>query len=85
MNKKLKDHQGKPLKKGDTVKLLNIPLELFLGLTETEQKILRAEIGNMHLIQGSSGHRKIKLEFHDTNYVLRTILIDPSCVIRILR
>lgn len=85
MNKKLKDHQGKPLKKGDTVKLLNIPLELFLGLTETEQKILRAEIGNMHLIQGSDRHRKIKLEFHDTNYVLRTILIDPSCVIRILR
>ena len=85
MNKKLKDHQGKPLKKGDTVKLIHIPLELFLGLNEIEQNTLRAEIGNIHLIQGPSGHGKIKLEFHDANYVLRTILIDPSCVIRILR
>ncbi len=84
MNKKLTDHQGKPLKKGDTVKLLNIPLELFLGRTETEQNTLRAEIGKMHLIQSADRHGKIKLEFHDANYIPHTIQIDPSCVTRIL-
>jgi hypothetical protein len=35
---------------------------MFPGLTEPEQKTLRAEIGKKHLIQGSGGQGKIKLE-----------------------
>ena len=36
------DYKGTHLRKGDTVKLLTLPLEMFLGLTESEQKVLRA-------------------------------------------
>ena len=85
MDKNLTDNQGRSLKKGDTVKLQAIPLELLLELTEAEQDLLRAEIGNKYLIQGLDAHGKIKLEFHDANDMLHTILIDPSCVTRILK
>ncbi len=85
MDKKLTDNQGRSLNKGDTVKLQTIPLELLLELTEAEQEVLRAEIGNKYLVQGSDAHGKIKLEFHDANDMLHTILVDPSCVTRILR
>ena len=84
MDKKLTDNQGRSLKKGDTVKLQAIPLELLLELTEAEQEILRAEIGNEYLIQDSDRHGKIKLEFYDANHMLHTILVGPSCVARIL-
>ena len=77
------DQKGTLLRKGDTVKLLALPLEMFLGLTESEQKILRAEIGKKHLIQGSGGQGKIKLEFYDVHGALHAILINPSCVTRI--
>ncbi len=81
MNKKLIAHQSRPLKKSGTVKLLDILLELFLELTETEQEILRAQIGNAHCIQCPDRHGKIKLEFYDANYVLHTILINPSKIV----
>jgi len=84
LGKKLFDHQGSLLRKGDTVKLLTLPLEMILGLTEPEQKTLRAEIGKKHLIQGSGGQGKIKLEFYDAHGALHAILINPSCVTRIL-
>ena len=77
------DHKGTHLRKGDTVKLLALPLEMFLGLPESEQKVLRAEIGKKHLIQGSGGQGKIKLEFYDAHGALHAILINPSCVTRI--
>ena len=77
------DHKGTLLRKGDTVKLLTLPLEMFLGLPESEQKILRAEIGKKHLIQGSGGQGKIKLEFYDAHGSLHAIFINPSCVTRI--
>jgi hypothetical protein len=71
MDKKFIDRYGNSLKKGDTVKLIDIPLELFLGRTETEQNILRAEVGNNHLIQSADD-------------IPHTILISTSCVTRIL-
>lgn len=83
MNKRIVDRHDNLLRKGDTVRLIDIPLELFLGLTESEQKILRAEIGNMHLIQSSDRQGKIKLEFYDFKGATRTILINPHCVARI--
>jgi hypothetical protein len=83
MNKKFIDRHGKPLRKGDTVKLIDIPLGLFLGLTENEQNTLRAEIGNKHLIQSSDRHGKIRLEFYDAKGTLHTILISSTCVVRI--
>ena len=67
MNKKLIAHQDGPFKKRDTGKLLDLLLGLFLELTETEQEILRAEIGDTHFIQCSDRHGKIKLEFYDAN------------------
>ena len=79
MNKKLTNHQSKSLKKGDMAKLLDILLGMFLELTEIEQELLSAEIGKTNFIQCSDRHGKIKLEFYDTNYVLHTILINPSC------
>ncbi len=84
MDKKLTDSQGSPLKKGDTIKLQAIPLELLLEHTEAEQEILRAQIGNEYLIQDSDKHGKIKLEFHDENDMFYSILVSASCVTRIL-
>jgi len=84
MDKKFIDRYGNSLKKGDTVKLIDIPLELFLGRTETEQNILRAEVGNNHLIQSFNRHGKLELEFYDADDIPHTILISTSCVTRIL-
>jgi hypothetical protein len=83
MNKKFINHQSRPLKKGDTVKLLDILLGLSLGLTEIEKELLSAEIGNTNFIQCSDRHGKIKLEFYDANFVLHTILINSSCSLRL--
>ena len=80
------DRYGRTIRKGDTVKLVDIPLELLLGLTESEQKTLRAAIGKMHLIQSASQHGKLKLEFLDARGIIsHTIFIRPSCVTRIPR
>jgi hypothetical protein len=84
MDKRLTDNQGSPLKKGDTIKLQAIPLELLLEHTEAKQEILRAQIGNEYLIQDSDKHGKIKLEFHDENDMFHSILVSASCVTRIL-
>ncbi len=39
MDKKFIDLYGNPLRKGGTVKRIDIPLELFPGLAEPEQNI----------------------------------------------
>jgi len=83
MDKKYTDRYDKPIKIGDTVELVDIPLDLFLLRTEPEQNILRAEIGNTHFIQGINQHGKVRLEFYDKNHMPHTIIIDPSCVRRI--
>jgi len=83
MNKKFIDRYGNSLKKGDAVKLTGIPLELFLGRTEDEQNILRAQIGNIHFIQSVNRHGKLKLEFYDKYDMPYTIWIRKSCVTRI--
>ena len=57
---------------------------MFPGLTKPEQKTLRAEIGKKHLIQDPGGQGKIKLEFYDAHGALHAILINLSCVTRIL-
>lgn len=84
MKNKPRDSKGKILRKGDTIKLLNISLELFLGSDEVGQKALRGEIGSTHLIQDFSEYGKLKLEIHDMNNMPRTILISPLSVIRII-
>jgi hypothetical protein len=68
------NNQSKSPKKG-AVELLDILLELFLELTETEQEKLRAEIRNARFIQCSDKHGRIKLEYCDTNYAIHTILM----------
>jgi hypothetical protein len=77
------DRHGSPIRKGDTIKLVDIPLELFLGLSESEQKTLRAEIGKMHLIQSANQLGKLELEFFDARGISHTIFIRPACVTRI--
>lgn len=77
------DRHGRSIRRGDTVKLVDIPLELFLGLAEPEQKTLRAEIGKMHLIQSANQHGKLKLEFFDARGIPHIIFIRPACVTRI--
>lgn len=77
------DRLGNLIRIGDTVKLADIPLELFLGLSESEQKRLRAEIGKLHLIQSANQHGKLKLEFFDARGASHTIFIRPTCVTRI--
>jgi hypothetical protein len=77
------DRHGHPIRRGDTVKLVDIPLELFLGLSESEQKTLRAEIGKMHLIQSANQLGKLELEFFDARGISHTIFIRPACVTRI--
>lgn len=83
MNKIFYDRHGNPIRKGDTAKLVDIPLELFLGLTEPEQKTLRDEIGKTHLIQSAKQHGKLELEFFDARGISHTIFIRPTCVTRI--
>ena len=83
MHKIFFDRHGRPIRRGDTVKLVDIPLELFLGLSESEQKILRAEIGKKHLIQSDNQHGKLKLEFFDAKGTSYIIYIRPACVTRI--
>lgn len=73
------------IKKGDTVKLVDMPLELLFERTENEQNTLRVEIGSMHLIQSSILHGKIELELYNVKGIPNTIFISPSCVTRILR
>lgn len=84
MGEKITDRNGNSLKRGDTVKLIDLPLELFLGRTEPEQNILRAEIGNTHFIQNINQHGKIKLVFYDEDGTSHSILISASCVARIV-
>ena len=79
------DRQGKIIRKGDTVLLVDIPLELFLGITESEQRTLRAEIGKIHLIQNTNQHGNLELEFFDAKGISHAIFIRPSCVTRIPR
>ncbi len=85
MNKILYDRHGQTIRRGDTVKLIDIPLELLLGLTELEQKTLRGEIGKMHLVQNANQYGKLKLEFFDRRGISRSIFIRPSCVSRVPR
>ena len=83
MSKIFYDRQGQAIRKGDTVKLVDMPLELFLGLTESEQKTLRAAIGKTHLIQNTNQHGRLKLEFFDAKGISHIIFIRPACVTRI--
>ncbi len=83
MNKKPVDFQGKPLKKGDIVRMLEVPQDLFSELPEAQHAALRAEAGKVHLIQSFDGYGKIELEFYDENYTPHTIRINPSYVTRI--
>jgi len=83
MNKKLVDFQGKSLKKGDIVRMLEIPQDLFSKLHKAQHTALRAEIGKIHLIQSHDEYGKIELEFHDENFTPHTIWVNSSCVTRI--
>jgi len=83
MNKKLVDFQGKPLKKWDIVRMLEIPQDLFSKLHKAQHTALRAEAGKVHLIQSFDKHGKIELEFHDENFTPHTIWVNSSCVTRI--
>jgi len=83
MNKKLVDFQGKSLKKGNVVRMLEIPQDLFSELPEAQHAALRAETGKVHLIQSFDDYGRIELEFHDENYTPHTIRINPSYVARI--
>ena len=83
MNKKLVDLKEKPLKKGEVVRMLEIPQDLFSKLPEAQHVALKAEVGNVHLMQGLDEHGKIELEFHDESFMPHTIWISPSCVTRI--
>jgi len=79
MNKKLVDFQGKSLKKGNIVRMLEIPQDLFSELPEAQHAALRAEVGNVHLIQGYDEYGKIELEYHDENFTSHTIWVNASC------
>jgi len=85
MDKKLVDLQEKPLKKGEVVRMLEIPQDLFSKLPKAHHVALKAEVGNVHRIQDLDEYGKMKLEFHDENYLPHTIWISPSCVTRILK
>ena len=84
MDKKLVDLQEKPFKKVEVVRMLEIPQDLFSKLPESKHVALKAEIGNVHLIQSLDEYGKIELEFHDEDYMPHTIWISPSCVTRTL-
>ena len=85
MDKKLVDLQEKPLKKGEVVRMLEIPQDLFSKLPKAHHVALKAEVGNVHRIQDLDEYGKIELEFHDKNCMPHTIWVSPSCVTRILK
>ena len=84
MEKKLVDLQEKPFKKGEVVRMLEIPRDLFSKLPKAHHVALKAEVGKIHLIQSFNEYGMIELEFHDENYTPHTIWVSPSCVKRML-
>jgi len=85
MKKKYTTLRDEPLKKGEVVKMLEIPQELFQRFPETQHVSLKAEVGNVHLIQNFDEYGQIELEIHDEYYTPHTIWVDPSCVTRKLK
>ena len=85
MSKKCTTFQKEPLKRGEVVRMLEVPQELFLKFPETQHVTLRAEVGNVDLIQSFNETEQIKLEIHDERYTPHTIWVDPSCVKRKLK
>jgi len=85
MSKKYTTLREEPFKKGEIVRMLKVPQELFLEFPETQHVSLRAEVGNVHLIQSFNEAGQIELEIHDERYTPHTIWVDPSCVTRILK
>lgn len=83
MSKQLIDLPKKPFKKGEVVRMLEVPQDLFSKFPKAQHEALTAEVGNIHLIQDLDENGKIELEFHDENYIPHTIWISPSCVTRI--
>ena len=84
-NKKYSSLRKEPLKRGEVVKMLEIPKELFSKFPETQHVTLKAEVGNVHLIQSFDENGQIELEIHDEHYTPHTIWVDPSCVTRVLK
>ena len=79
MKKKYTTLRDEPLKKGEVVKMLEIPQELFQRFPEAHHVSLKAEVGNVHLIQNFDEYGQIELEIHDeclhtTHYMGRPIL-----------
>jgi hypothetical protein len=85
MNKKCTTFRKEPLKRGEIVRMLKAPQELFLKFPETQHVTLRAEVGNVHLIQSFNETGQIELVIHDEGYTPHTIWVDPSCATRSLR
>jgi len=85
MKKQYTTLRDEPLKKGEVVKMLEIPQELFQRFPETQHVALKAEVGNVHLIQNFNEYGQIELEIHDEYYTPHTIWVDPSCVTRKLK
>ena len=85
MSKKCTTFQKEPLKRGEVVRMLEVPQELFLKFPKTQHVTLRAEVGNVHLIQSVNETGQIELEIHDERYTPHTIWVDPSCVTRNLK
>lgn len=75
----------RPLKRGEVVRMLEVPQELFLKFPKTQHVTLRAEVGNVHLIQSFNETGQIELEIHDEHCTPHTIWVDPSCVTRNLK
>lgn len=65
--------------------MLEIPQEFFSKFPETKHSALKAEVGNIHLIQSFDENGKIELEFYDESYTPYTIWVDPSHVTRNFR
>lgn len=83
MGEQLIDITIKPLRKGEVVRMLEVPQDLFSKLPKSKHEALKAEVGNVHIIQDLDENGKIELEFHDEDYMPHTIWISPSCVTRI--
>jgi len=77
LNKKCTTFLEKPLKRGEIVRILEVPQELFLKFPETQHVTLRAEVGNVHLIQSFDENGQIELEIHDERYTPHTIMGRP--------
>ncbi len=74
------DCNNKPIAVGDSVRVIEIPVRLPLGLPEEDQIAIHDQIGKALIIQGFNQDGYAELEFIDNAGHIHTMWIEPHCL-----